>query len=323
MFISYLCALIGCLITGLQTYLILTRGTGICFNAGCTIVEQLTLVPPLYINLAGLLFFLVLSLSLAGARKGSEGWRLFAGLLLLAGLAAEGVLFSFQFFVTDTYCSYCLIILALIVLANLFMGLVQMLKGALIFGTVVAAFGALDFKTGAQPTARSLEQGSIGRIEAAASTRQLFLFFSSTCPHCERLIDTIGPEIRCSIGFNPVDRIESFSLPGLIDSPDYSPQVNLRFLQALGIAEVPVLVDRHQQATTIWKGEQTIRTFLDLNCAPDPAVEPAVQAGSTDSSSQETAAPLPGLPDESCGIETDCDPETLLDQEPNGQTPAQ
>ena len=91
MLLSHILSLIGCALTGLQTFLILYRGNGLCFNEGCEIVDSLSLLPPLYFNVVGFLFFLFISFGISQARKGSELWQRFTSLLLLAAIAAVDV----------------------------------------------------------------------------------------------------------------------------------------------------------------------------------------------------------------------------------------
>lgn len=319
MFLSIMFSLAGCILTALQIVLILYRGDGICFNEGCAIVDNLTLVPPLYFNLAGFLFFLLISFSLKQARNDSEIWQRFASLLLLAGLAAEGVLFSFQFFITEIFCSYCLIILSLVVLASIFMGLKQIFKSIVIFSAVTVAFASLDFKSGSQPAEFPIDNGSIGKVKFETSEHQLYLFFSSTCSHCEDVIEEMKLNLTCSVNFNPVDPIESFTFPNAQITSEYSPQLNINYLRNLGINGVPVLVDMHGETTTIIKGGRAISTFLELTCSAKSAnqVEPELL--------KETSSSSPALPvqDEDCSISEDCDSQSTVPINFNQQTMVQ
>ena len=84
-------ALAAALLTAAQSAFILLRGDAFCLNEGCRVVEDLTRVPPLAVNLAGLVFFLTL---FVGLRASGSLWRRlprFVAPLLLAGLAVEGV----------------------------------------------------------------------------------------------------------------------------------------------------------------------------------------------------------------------------------------
>jgi len=50
-------ALVGALGAAIQAALLYGSGKAICLNEGCRVIEGLTRVPPLFINLAGLGFF--------------------------------------------------------------------------------------------------------------------------------------------------------------------------------------------------------------------------------------------------------------------------
>ena len=69
-------ALLAGLLTAAQSGFILLRGDSFCLNDGCRVVEELTRVPPLVVNLAGLLFFLtVLAARGPQPRQNGEGRR--------------------------------------------------------------------------------------------------------------------------------------------------------------------------------------------------------------------------------------------------------
>ena len=98
-------------IVAVQIVLLVLGRDGICLSQGCQVVDELTRVPPLVFNLAGLFFFQAVAWGVF--RTDTEKairWRIVQW-LLLAGLAAEGVLVGFQLFVVGVFCTYCLIIL--------------------------------------------------------------------------------------------------------------------------------------------------------------------------------------------------------------------
>lgn len=223
MLIGFFSALIGCLLTGVQTLLIYIQGEGVCFNEGCKIVDSLTLVDPLYFNLAGFIFFLLAATGLNRARKGSNLWLRFTSLLLLAGLAAEAVLLAFQILISQVLCSYCLIILSLIVLANLFLGLKQTFKGLVIFSAVLIASFSLDYYGGVikpQP----LDQGTMARYQPEKFDKRFYLFISSSCSHCQTLLTSLEQNPTCAVDFNPVDTYGAFPFPGPYRLPAISPK---------------------------------------------------------------------------------------------------
>jgi hypothetical protein len=74
--ISVALALLGALGSAVQSAMLLARGEALCFNEGCRIVESLTRVSPLYINLAGLGFFLAVAALAWRAPTAGTGRRL-------------------------------------------------------------------------------------------------------------------------------------------------------------------------------------------------------------------------------------------------------
>ena len=308
MIFSFLAALIGTLLTGAQDLFIHYQGEGICFNHGCRVVDSLTTVDPLLFNIAGFIFFLLVTIGLNQARKGSDLWKRFVSLILLAALAAEGILLAFQILVSQVFCSYCLIILTLIVLANIFLGPKQIFKGMVIFGAVLLASFSLDYRSinaGLEP----LESGTMARYQPADSTapgRRLFLFFSSSCTHCENVIEGLQDNRACTINFNPVDRIDSFSFPGAVATDGYNHKVNLRYLKQFGIEEIPVLAEQTESSITLVQGEQEISRFLRQQCGQ--AAGPATDQGTdilSGAQSSEIAPLLPG--NDGCSIAEDCE----------------
>jgi hypothetical protein len=319
MILSLLLAIAGAIVTAIQVVLLHLQGSGICLDEGCRIVDSMTTVEPLYFNLAGLGFFLIVAFGLAQARRGSDAWRGFVSLLLLAALAAEAVLLSFQMDIAQIYCSYCLAILSLIALCNLFLGLKQLAKGIIIFSSVMLAFASLDFGA-AGDRSISLDNGTMARFEPGTnSEHQYVLFFSSTCNHCETIIEEMETSSRCAIAFNPVDTITTFTFPGVHFTSGYRPQINRDFLKKLDITEVPVLLSREAERITIVRGENGIRDFLRKQCAAaEPLQPPPTRIG------QSTLSDLPLPPqDDGCSILSDCEPQQsgplIPDQSPASQ----
>ena len=287
MLVSFFCALIGCLITGVQSVLIYIQGEGVCFNEGCKIVDSLTLVDPLYFNIAGFFYFLLAAIGLSRARKGSNLWQRFTSLLLLAGLAAEAVLLSFQIIISQVLCSYCLIILALIVLANFFMGLKQMFKGIVVFSAVMIAGFSLDYHGGAIAP-KPLEHGTMARYQPENSNQRFVLFISSSCVHCQSVLDSLQDSPGCAVDFNPVDRYDGFSFPGAETVAGYKPRINLHFLKKLGIVEVPVLLDQQETSMVLIRGAETIKAYIGQQCGPRLPEAPATLQGSEQMSTMST-----------------------------------
>ena len=312
MLVSFFISVLGFLLTGGQSLLIYFQGEGVCFNEGCAIVDSLTLVDPLVFNLVGCAFFLISAIGISRARKGSDLWRRFISLVLLAALAAEGVLLAFQVIISQALCSYCLIILALVLLINLFMGLKQIFKGVFIFTAVLLASFALDYHGGAikpQP----IDGGTMARYQPASAGRQIYLFISSTCKHCQSVLDALGNSAGCAVNFNPVDRYDTFSFGDAETIPGYRPEINLAFLKRLEIREVPVLLVKEDSAMTLVSGEQAVISYIERQCMDS---QPAASVEGSEQVSSISALPLPSEED-GCSVEQDCqDPAEQTSQLP-------
>ena len=303
--IRVIIAFLASLFTAAQVYFLYTGGKTLCFNNGCDIVESMTMFSPLQFNIAGFIYFQALFWFLLWGRNGSENWHKLAGLLLLAGLGAEAVLVFFQYSIAGVFCSYCLVIFALIVLLNLFCGLKQMFRGAVLFSAVIIACFSLQFKAGAT-SGVSLDSGSLAEVEGNGEDVRHYLFFSATCGHCEQVIEFLAEENSCAVRFNPIETIENFQFAGAAYSKSYVPEVNFNFLKSLSITEVPVLVVMNHQEMRVLKGGQRIEQYLGENCR---------KAAETDFSGTSNMN-LPGytyLPgsvdqpaDDGCEVATDC-----------------
>jgi hypothetical protein len=305
MIISFLASLLGALVTGSQALLIYLQGEIICFNEGCAIVDGLTRFDPIYFNIFGFCFFLLTSFGLNRARKGSDLWKRFVSLLLLAALAGEAVLFSFQLFVTDVFCSYCLIILALVVVANLFMGLKQIFKGVIIFTAVLIASASLNYSAPAEEERFSLSQGSISRLEVVDSHSELYFFFSAECRYCEQVLEFMQDGVTCTVNFNPIEPVDSFSFAGAVNTESYNPDGNRGYLSNLGIRGIPVLLSQRAGTITVIRGASGIIEFLTGNCSLESA------------ESSMTSIPEQGLSLPISSTEDSCLPE-LECEEPQG-----
>jgi uncharacterized membrane protein len=279
---TLLLSLLSSLLTATQVLFILFSGDGLCFSNGCRIVDSLTTVPPLAFNLMGLLFFQAIFWGVWLDRRRAGRFTPAVKILLLAGMASEGVLVSFQYYITEIFCAYCLVILACIVLLNITFGFRQMASGLLIFAAVLMAFSSLQFYNPlSQSEESTLEKGTYGMRHASGAGPELFLFFSSSCLHCENIIETLKRRNACTIRFQPVDEIRDLDFPGLQKAPDSSFAVNRKLLKSLGLEEVPVLLAKDAGGIQILKGEGSIRAYLERNCPVDRAADSAVSGSST------------------------------------------
>lgn len=293
-------ALLASLLIAAQIGFTLYQGSSFCLNQGCKVVEQLTKVSPLVFNLAGLAFFQAIFWGLRASRAEMRRLPPMVRTLLLAGLAVEAVLVSFQYLVAQAFCAYCVGILAVIVLLNLLIGAKQALPGLLIFCAVSLTFASLELnqgKTGAQ----AFKAGIFASRPGSARMADNFLFYSSTCAHCERVITALKTNDRPTVHFNPIDRVKDLDLPQITRNPNYAPAINKALLTALGIDQIPVLISRTPEGLSIRQGEAAILAHLGK---PGPA-ETGGRTGY--SAVPATQAIIPGLESkDGCSVATDC-----------------
>ncbi len=298
-------AFLASVLTAVQALFIYIKGQTICFNNGCAIVDSLTAVSPLYFNIAGFLFFQTLFWCLLWGRDGSEFWHKLARLLLLAGLCAESVLVFFQYSIVNVFCSYCVVVLAFIVLLNVLSGPRQIFRGVVLFSAVMAACFSLQFR-GAAGSGASLDSGSMAMVVGEQKEAKLYLFFSSTCTYCEKVIEMLREENNCTVRFNPIERIEGFAFPGAENFVKYNPEINLNFMKSLSIEEIPVLVVVKLQNILVLRGEQRIREYLDETCREKKVVD--YSGTSSAKPSEYTIIPeAESQGDDACSVTADCD----------------
>ncbi len=294
-------ALIAALLTAAQSGFILLRGDAFCLNEGCRVVEDLTRVPPLVVNLAGLVFFLALIFGLRASGSLRRRLPRFVAPLLLAGLAVEGVLFGFQLFVAEAFCSYCLAVLGAVVALNLLLGARQAAHGLLFFLAALLAFSSLELERPGQGGA-ALKDGIFASRTGTAADSEHHLFYSSTCAHCERVIGSLRTSSGATVLFHPIDRVQGLDLPGAQLRGDYDADANRALLTGLGLDEIPVLITKTADGFTILRGETAISARLG---------QPATPAAASGQSSVSTTPVIPGLPPttqgEGCQVDTDCD----------------
>jgi len=305
--IPVLLASLGALGAAVQTALLFSRGKAICLNEGCRVIEGLTRVPPLYINLAGFGFFAVAA-ALAWFAPAAKPARRLLSLLLLAGAAVEGVLFSYQLLVAKAFCSWCLAVFALVVLLNLLAGARQALLTVAVFTASLAAFSALSFGVIPPPAGgRALDGGTYGVRRCAAPAKQVYLVFSSTCPHCAEVLRTLESCNSCNFHFNPIDQIAGLDLPGVERAVSYDPGVNRGLLALLGIEEVPVLLVPGPEGMSVIRGEKRILAYIGAECfraSPVLNIDPSRLLGSGGSLEL-----FRNEKDDGCNVKVDCPPE--------------
>jgi hypothetical protein len=305
-------ALLGAIGASVQAGRLVTGGKAICLNEGCRIIEGLTRVPPLFVNIAGLGFFLVIAVLTWSASR-SNFCRCLLGLLLLAGIAAEGVLFGYQDYVAKAFCTWCLGVFTLVVLLNLLNGWRHTLKATTVFAASLVAFSVLHFGVIQPPTGtRGLDTGTWGVHRCTTPGKELYLIFSSTCPHCAEVLRALKSCNTCSLHFNPIDQVGGSALPGVERLASYNPGVNRELLALLGIDEVPVLLVPSQEGLSVIRGKERILAFIRTECFRTPPVfkltPPAPVFNLTPQPPVgNSSLSIPGKEeDDSCNINTEC-----------------
>ncbi len=260
-------ALLTAAFIAIQIGTIIFSGDAFCLNQGCKVVEELTRIPPIFINLAGLLFFIGIFVTSRWLQGGPHPRLSWTGLLLLIGLAAEGVLVSYQVFVIHTLCSYCLIIFSVILVLNIINGRKQIVLGLPIFAAVVIAFASLNFgQSLLSLKSQTLLSGTFAKTSCIAPENQLYLFFSSDCPHCQNVIKVLENCNSCEMHFNPIEPIETLDHPELEHFPDYDPSLNRLVLSLLGIKTIPILIVQKTNGLSLIKGEENILAYINQVC---------------------------------------------------------
>jgi len=260
-----LTALLGSLIVCAQLASIALRGRTICLNQGCRVVESLTLVSPLYFNLVGLAYFQVVFCLFRRWDSRSPLAVDLPGIVLLAGISVEGVLLGYQFFVVRTFCSYCLLILAVVVLLNAFAGRQQLVTGtAIVFG-IILMFSLLRFGSSITLSRiQGLDAGTYAVKASSNSSTKIYIIFSSDCPHCQNVIRAVDNCSTYSFHLNPIEQIESINVSDIKRTPSYSPEINAMLLPLLGIKQVPLMIVRNANGFTIIEGEKDILQYIQF-----------------------------------------------------------
>ncbi len=297
-------------LTAVQGYLIFVSGSGICFNDGCEVVEKLTTVPSLYFNLLGTLFFgVVFICSLVSSINESRNAQRYIGVLLTTALAGEAVLMFFQWSIARVFCSYCLIVFCFVMLLNLLSGWQQILRGLLVFCTVLIACFSLRFDV--DGGGGSLTLGTMAQYHGEDNQQSLVLIFSESCPHCERVVDYLREGTSCDIAFNPLERMDGFSFDNAKINENYDPGVSLDFMRSIGLNGVPVLLAPYGDGgLRILNGTDEILSYLEKHCRLGtmviPEQENLPENGMSIAPKQEIQLPPATVKDDVCAEGRDC-----------------
>ncbi|RLB95131.1 MAG: hypothetical protein DRH90_25825 [Deltaproteobacteria bacterium] len=300
-------ALIASIGVALQTIITLYSGSGYCPTQGCQVVVSLTLIPPLWMNLLGLIFFQAIFWSL----KTLKGKTFFSidptGLLLLSGLVFDASLLAYQVFVVQTFCAYCLVIFTCVLALNILYGLRQAVWGLTALTVILFSFSILSFAPiGGRPDSFSLKAAAWGVRSCSAPTKEVYLIFSSTCPHCQKVIQSLNQCNSCDLYLNPIDDIAALNLEGIERIDTFTPQTNRRMLELLDIDTIPVLVSKSPDSYDIIRGEENILNYLSSACFTD---EDVLYLDNPISSGDEGITVFSGESGE-CSVTIDCPDES-------------
>jgi thiol-disulfide isomerase/thioredoxin len=278
-------ALAASLLVAGQIGYTLYQGAPFCPNDGCKVVEKLTKVSPLIFNAAGLFFLQAIYWGLRAARGERRRLPAFVPHLLFVALGVEATLTSFQYLIARTFCVYCLLILAVIVLLNCLLGIRQIMAGALVAVAMSLAFASLDLQ---QPVAgqQAFTAGVFASRPGVTKYPEHYLFYASTCGHCEKVIASLQTNGRVTVHFNPIDRVSAINLGDTAINTSYAPALNKALLASLGIDEIPVLMTKTPDGWSIRRGEGAVLAALDLPASatatggqqPDRLATPAKQS---------------------------------------------
>jgi hypothetical protein len=299
-------ALLASLLVAVQIAILLLGKEGLCLSQGCQVVDQLTRVSPLLFNIAGLLYFQVVFWGTHRVKREDTSRSQLVRLLLFAGLAAEGVLVGFQQIIAGAFCTYCLIVLGFIILLNLLAGFKQLLAGAFVFGVVLLAFSSLEFQNNPK-NPQTLHEGVFASRATPSSANTVYLFYSSTCAHCQRVLEVMAPNKAISMHFNPIDTITSINVPGVILNRQYDPKVNKTLLKSLDIEEIPVLLERKANGYAIIKGETAIMAYFDSFDSKNQQSTISTVGQLKASPEIDSLLPRPDNDVDGCSVNTDCD----------------
>jgi hypothetical protein len=260
-------AFIASLVVAAQMIVTIIVGSSICPTQGCKIVEGLTIISPLLLNFLGLLFFQAVFWT-RGLLKIKTFWGIAPlGVMLLCGLAFDSALLGYQIYVAQTFCAYCLVVFGFVLVLNLLNGRKQVIRGLAIMGVTLFSFSILSFVPGA-PVSKtfSLKSAAYGLKSCSAPTKEIYLLFSSKCPHCQSIIKSMNQCNSCDLYLNPIDDIETLDIAGIELNEGFSPRINGHILTVLGIDTIPVLVSKGPDTYSIIKGEKNILNYIRHTC---------------------------------------------------------
>lgn len=299
--VAALLAFAAAALAGGQTASVVLTGEEVCLGEGCAVVGRLTRISPALFNLLGAAVFATAgTLALLARRASASGFPGFLLRLLMGGaLAAEGVLFAYQWQVARAWCVYCLILLAAVAAVNLLLGLRHAAQAAAGFGATAVIFSLLTFV----PVRATLADGTLAVRPGTGpgGGAELVLLFSEHCPHCVTVVDAVRAKDRCTVHLNPVAELPASYWPELPRRSAADPAVNAAAARLLGLETIPILIAKEVGGLRVLTGASQILRYVEEACG-------------------EPASPAPGLlltpwgggslldpAEDGCGLAMDCD----------------
>ena len=282
----------------------LISGSILCLNQGCHIVESLTVIPPLYLNIIGFIFFQMIFWSSRYVKQKPVQQTDLLGMLLIAGLAFSSALLAYQIFFVHAFCGYCLLIFGFVFAMNLCYGRKQQITGTALLSVILFSFSILNFMpTEVFSKFYSLKNAAYGVKSCDAPSKEIFLIFSSDCVHCKNVIQELSNCNSCNLYLNPIDEIDSIEAVDIKLNPDYSPDLNRLILKVLEIDTVPVLISKSQEGYRFIKGEKKIINYVRHACFTQDNVLYLDESLSTGAEEISVITEKDG----ECSVEIDCE----------------
>lgn len=245
-----------------QSLSIAFSGEEVCIDDGCNVVASLTRISPLTFNIGGsVLFAATAALALVARARRSPWLNILLRTFLASALAAEGVLFAYQWQVASTFCVYCLAICGILIAANVAHGFRTAMAGGGVFAASLLAFSILEFI----PAGMTLDDGTFA-VRECGEQSELYLLFSEQCPHCQNVVETLRQCDRCTVHFNPISRPPEDFLDELNHTADYDPRINAAAVRIMGFDTIPILMAREPAGLRLVRGQDAILSYVEQNC---------------------------------------------------------
>jgi hypothetical protein len=292
-----LLAIIGFALAALtagQALHVLVTGEELCVGQGCAVVARLTRISPALFNFLGTAAFGATALlALLARRVGGRALPALLHVFLTALLAAEGVLFAYQWHVAGAWCVYCLVILGGVAALNLLLGPARALFGFAAFAATLTIFSLLTFL----PAQADLNRGTMA-VRTGSGEGDFFLVFSENCPHCQRVVEAIRKNDACTVRLNPVAPMPASFWSDLKRASEYDPGVNIAVARMLGLQTIPIVIARVPGGLQVITGEDAILRFVDASCRTVPTRDVLLAPWGSGS--------ILGPAEEGCGLNVNC-----------------